>query len=63
MCDTNSKMDLREKMPEKRREALILSLNARYREAIVNLDSEATTKLFQEAVYLGITLDELEFDK
>ena len=52
-----------EKMPEKRREALILSLNTRYREAIANLDSEATTKLFQGAVYLGITLDELEFDK
>jgi len=63
LYDTFNTMAFWEKMPEKRREALILSLNARYREAIINLDSEATTKLFQEAVYLGITLDELEFDK
>lgn len=52
-----------EKMPEKRRQALIASLNARYRKAIVNLDNQATTELFKEAVYLGISLDELGFDK
>tara|TARA_B100000282_G_C31722549_1_gene486767 strand:- start:484 stop:654 length:171 start_codon:yes stop_codon:yes gene_type:complete len=51
------------KMPEKRREALITSLNYRYRKAIANLDSQATTELFKEAVYLGISIDELGFDK
>ena len=52
-----------EKIPEKRREALISSLNRRYRKAIANLDSQATTELFKEAVYLGISIDELRFDK
>ncbi len=50
-------------MPEKRKEALISSLNSRYKKAIANLDRQATTELFKEAVYLGISIDELEFDK
>ena len=52
-----------EKMSEKRREALVTSLNHSYRNAIADLDSQATTELFKEAVYLGISIDELGFEK
>ena len=49
--------------PDKRREALILSLKERYKKAIIELDNQATQELFKEAVYLDITLDELKLDK